>query len=58
MELPAWVLEEIRRFEPAPTGKVVIEIERYQGGVTKLEIGGVVRVKPPTAQVSMKGASA
>ena len=47
MILPDWVLEEIRRFEAGPTGKVVIELERYQGGVTKLEIGGVVRVKPP-----------
>jgi hypothetical protein len=48
--LPAWVLEEIARYEAPSTGKVVIEMERYQGGVTKLEIGGVVRVKPPQAE--------
>lgn len=47
MDLPAWVLEEIRRFEAPRTGKVVIELERYQGGVTRLEIGGVIRSKPP-----------
>ena len=49
MNLPDWVQDEIRRYDAPPTGKVVIEIECYQGGVTKMEIGGVVRVKPPQA---------
>lgn len=47
MDLPAWVQEEIRRFVAPATGKVVIVIERYQGGVTTIEIGGSVRKKPP-----------
>jgi hypothetical protein len=46
MNLPAWVQEAIRKFEPPKTGKVVVEMECYQGGVTKIEIGGVIRVKP------------
>lgn len=48
MNLPAWVQEEIRRFESPPTGKVLITLEMYSGGVTKMEIGDVVRIKPPT----------
>ncbi len=47
MDLPIWVQDEIAKFEPPATGKVVIVLERYQGGVTKLEIGDMVRVKPP-----------
>ena len=46
MNLPNWINEVIRRFVPPPTGKVVIELEFYQNGVTKCEIGGIVRVKP------------
>ncbi len=52
MDLPAWVEEEIAKYEAPMTGKVVIEIERYLGGVTKIEIGGLVRVKPPQARAS------
>lgn len=46
MELPAWVLATIRAFEAPATGEVVIKLERYQGGVTKMRIGGVILVKP------------
>ncbi len=46
MVLPSWVQETIRNFEPPKTGKVVLELEMYMGGVSKVEIGGVVRVKP------------
>jgi len=46
MTLPDWVQAAIKNLEPPKTGKVVIEIECYMGGVTKLEIGGHVRVKP------------
>ena len=47
MILPSWVRDALAAFEPPPTGKVLIELELYQGGITKLEIGGVVRQKPP-----------
>ena len=47
MILPSWVRDALTVFEAPPTGKVVIELELYQGGVTKLEIGGIVRHKPP-----------
>ena len=47
MILPAWVREAIRVFEAPVTGKVTIELEVYQQGITKLEIGGVIRRKPP-----------
>ena len=47
MDLPSWVADIIRQFMPPPTGKVVIVLERYQGGITKMEIGGMVREKPP-----------
>jgi hypothetical protein len=46
MNLPNWVHETIRKFVAPPTGKVVIELECYQNGVTKMEIGGVTRTKP------------
>lgn len=47
MEIPSWVLDEIRKYQPPPTGKVVLNLEVYMGGVTSIEIGGVVRKKPP-----------
>ena len=46
MTLPDWVQAAIKNLEPPKTGKVIIEIECYMGGVTKLEIGGHIRVKP------------
>lgn len=46
VNLPNWVKEALRKFEPPPTGKVVIELETYNGGVTKFSIGGIVRVRP------------
>jgi len=46
MTLPAWVLEAVRRLEAPSTGRVVIILECYQGGVTKIELGGLVRIKP------------
>ena len=46
MQLPDWVQEAIRKLEAPKTGKVVIELECYQGGVTKIELGGIVRMKP------------
>ena len=54
MELPPWVHEAIRQLTPPFTGKVVIELELYKGGVTKIEIGGMVRVKPPADSVQPK----
>jgi len=47
VNIPDWVLGALRTFDPPETGKVTIELELYQGGVTKAEIGGTVRVKPP-----------
>lgn len=47
MLLPPWVQEIIRGFDAPATGKVLLTMEVYQGGVTKVEIGGVVRRKPP-----------
>ena len=46
MNLPNWVTEAIRRFTPPATGKVVIELECYKNGITKIEIGGTTRIKP------------
>lgn len=46
MNLPEWVREQIQKFEPPQTGKVEIVLELYKGGVTKLELGNTVRVKP------------
>lgn len=50
MNLPKWILEEIFKFDPPKTGKVIVELELYMGGVTKMEIGGHVRVKPEVNQ--------
>ncbi len=47
MDIPEWVSETFRTFRAPSTGKVMIDLEFYQGGITRLEIGGVVRVKPP-----------
>jgi len=47
MDLPHWVSDIIGQFTAPATGKVVIVLERYQGGITKMEIGGMVREKPP-----------
>ena len=52
MDLPAWVEDEIKKYEAPMTGKVVIEIERYLGGITRIEIGGLVRVKPPQTRAT------
>ena len=52
MNLPAWVEDEIEKYEAPMTGRVVIEIERYLGGITKIEIGGLVRVKPPQTRAT------
>lgn len=60
MDLPAWVRQEIEKFDAPPTGKVVIVLERYMGGITNLEIGGAVRVKPnvsrrpPSAETALR----
>jgi hypothetical protein len=40
------VEEELARFRAPETGKVLIVLECYKGGVTQLEIGGHVRIKP------------
>lgn len=47
MKLPDWALAVIQNFQALQTGKVTIELELYNGGITKLEIGGVERHKPP-----------
>lgn len=47
MDLPAWVRRAIQDFEAPATGKVVLELELYKMGITKIEIGGIVRLKPP-----------
>jgi len=56
MNLPNWVNETIRKFVAPPTGKVVIELESYNGGITKIEIGGIIRVKPETKENSISEA--
>ncbi len=45
MDLPAWVLDLIRRCQAPETGKVTIVLERYNGGVTQAEVGVSVRSK-------------
>ena len=47
MQLPEWVREAIEQFDAPETGKVEIVLERYLGGVTQIEIGDKVRIKPP-----------
>jgi len=54
MNLPNWVNETIRKFVAPPTGKVIIELEFYQNGITKAEIGGIIRVKPETKESSIE----
>ena len=54
MNLPEWIIEEIKKYVPPSTGRLVIALEIYQGGVTKLELGNVVRLKPP--HLETKGA--
>jgi hypothetical protein len=60
MNLPRWVEEELARFRAPETGKVIVVLECYKGGVTQLEIGAHVRVKPgvtvspPTAPMRME----
>ena len=46
MNLPPWVQETVEIFQPPKTGLVIIELECYQGGITKLQIGSFVRIKP------------
>lgn len=61
MNLPRWVEEELARFRAPETGKVIVVLECYKGGVTQLEIGAHVRVKPgasaipATARVQLDG---
>jgi len=52
MELPSWVLDAIKEYEGPKTGRVVLELEYYQGGVTKIELGGFIRRKPLTLNAS------
>ena len=52
MTLPEWVRDAIREFSPPITGKVVIEMEVYQTGITQLTIGGIVRVKPSNQKIT------
>ena len=46
MTIPSWVKEVIDNFKEPETGKVVLSLEYYKGGVTKIEIGGIIRVRP------------
>ena len=46
MDLPSWIIEAIKEFGAPYTGRIIIELELYRGGVTKLEIGGFIRHKP------------
>ena len=39
----------ILAYEAPQTGKVTITLEIYQNGITKMELGGVVRIKPDGA---------
>lgn len=54
MKVPDWVLNEIFKFEPPQTGRVEIALEIYKGGVTKLEIGNTIRVKPDEARPELQ----
>jgi hypothetical protein len=54
MDLPSWVIKLIQEYEAPETGRVLINIERYQGGVTKVEIGGIIRRKPPQTEDTKK----
>lgn len=44
---PAWVEQKIQRYPPPTTGKVVIEVEFYQTGITNCLILSGEREKPP-----------
>jgi hypothetical protein len=47
MKIPDWVKDELEKFKAPATGRIEISMELYQGGVTKLELGETVRLKPP-----------
>lgn len=47
MQLPDWVERALQRVEAPATGRVTVEIEWYQGGVTRCTIDTGVRVTPP-----------
>jgi len=47
MDLPGWVIQAIREYQPADTCEVIIRIERFKTGITKAKIGNVITVKPP-----------
>lgn len=49
MKIPDWVKDEMEKFKAPVTGKIVMTIELYQGGVTRLELGSVFRMKPPSS---------
>jgi hypothetical protein len=46
MNLPPWVQNAIKEFNAPLTGMVDIKLELFKGGVTKIELGGIIRVKP------------
>jgi len=55
MLIPPWVLEELCNFESPETGKVTIALEIYKGGITKIEIGSILRI--PSGKSQIKGSS-
>ena len=50
MKIPDWIKAELEKFNPPATGRVVISLEFYEGGVSKLELGVIQRSKPPVRQ--------
>lgn len=47
MDLPAWVITAIRDYVPGETCEVVIRLDRYKTGITRVRIGELLTVKPP-----------
>jgi len=55
MKLPEWVLEVLDKFNGPDTGKVTISLEVYKGGITRIEIGSILRI--PSGKSQIKGSS-
>lgn len=52
MKLPPWVLRELDAFPAPDTGRVTITLEWYSGGVSMLELGRSVRLRPQSVRVT------
>lgn len=52
MLIPDWVRKAMEQYNGPQTGRVIINIELYKGGVTKMEIGSIVRIPSGNTEVT------